>query len=129
MKAEEFRYGNIISLDNDLMEIRLIRQLSLGLIRTNNFVFNPIIIRPFIFLRPVKLSHDLLIKIGFKFHDKTYSADFSEYLYKNKFLVIHNKKGFFAYCSDKKLKYLHELQNSYYINTNKELNINKLFFK
>ena len=88
-------------------------------------------------IEPIELTRDILINIGFKrgyneIYSKTIKDDFNEYniSYQN---VSNNKYSFVAYGYKNNvkiknvmlndIKYLHELQNAYFLLTNKEMEI------
>jgi hypothetical protein len=80
-------------------------------------------------VNPIPLTEKLLERLKFKEYIGTISSDLNLSVYiKNKFLIgLTDEFWLLNQCDNnyyiRKIKYVHELQNAYYVITGKELNI------
>jgi len=113
MEANEFRINNIVEnpygtsiiygISNDCVQITLKNSESVF-----DFDFEDI--------KPIILTEDLLLKCGF-------DSFGSRWMKKELPLDLINCDGFYMANVKEEIKYLHQLQNIYFILTNKELEI------
>lgn len=83
-------------------------------------------------LRPIPLTEDWLKKFGFKFHNwyrlSNYTGGTWLLPYNRTFEIFWEKKygfyhEFYRACKRNKIKYVHSLQNLYFVLTGKELKL------
>ena len=146
MKIREFRYGNIVMVDNPKYHPQL-KNVPLRVIGVEETIFDgkkdfsirledvrnretyAQLIR---FIKPVELTEELFIKLGFELKGYAYDFDNENYeisvsLYLGKWQFYFRKKSkkvtmqYESYVADK--KYLHEYQNLYYVITDEELEV------
>lgn len=135
MKTNELRIGNLITFENELIEVNYITTVSIGWNYSN---FAPLCIKDA--FKPIPLTEDWLLKFGFEKLDLKHSDDsISKDVYKNYPILIKdnllyedegryiaarfspgeiNKVNFITH-----IDYIHQLQNLYFALTQKQLTI------
>ena len=131
MKTNDLRIGNLIDYFGDIIKVDTIDYFDgkerVGGINTTegDRVFD----KPSYF-DPIELTEEVLLKIGFKKDGNNYSLvcddievgfyidKFKQVLYIN---VSREKRFYKNELRSYDVKYLHQLQNAYYILTNKEM--------
>lgn len=130
IKLEEIRIGNILKKGNDLVYVSFIT-MNQGVYHIG-YVSSPfdsfINVEQFDKFEYVQLTPELLLKM--EFEKEVIEAPGIDYwdCYSYDIFDLHYELGsFILICSQIKnieIKYLHQLQNVYYIFKNKELNLN-----
>lgn len=116
MKPTDFRIGNLIEYDGRIFEIDTIAT-EFPTLNTTEFGIGVVSWKS---IKPIPLTEELLLKCGFeisKYFKKTF---FSNCIY------VYKQDSFFWYdtLNDSiEIKFLHQLQNLYFILTGKELEI------
>jgi hypothetical protein len=119
MEAKELRIGNLIFKNNEIYEISSLFFVDIhdGTIRDNN---NYVI-------KPIPITLELLDKLGFTIENKP-NEDIEYFYNESRFNLVH--KTFFNiyyFCHDnivlKKIKYIHEVQNLFFLLENVELKL------
>lgn len=129
MKVNELRIGNWIKYKDKLMQVVQLSSLMILCQRDENqFLVN---CAPKEF-QPIELTEELMLKIGFKKDGNNYSLvcddievgfyidKFKQVLYIN---VSREKRFYKNELRSYDVKYLHQLQNAYYLLTNEELKV------
>lgn len=138
MKANDLRIGNWIKYEDKLVQVVQLSSLMILCQRDENqFLVN---CEPKVF-QPIELTEELLLKIGFELMNtknhkgfemvREIEEDVYEFLVFKIFsdnTLLHMRKskgGGFEYGEFTKrgIKYLHELQNAYFLLTNQEMEI------
>lgn len=131
MKVNDLRIGNWIKYEDKLVQVVQLSSLMILCQRDENqFLVN---CSPKVF-QPIELTEEVLLNIGFEKINDCYVLQ-NEYIclayYKDSFrqeLVAGVKRKGKCLCHINELKnydikYLHELQNAYYLLTNEELEV------
>jgi len=140
MKANELRIGNYVNIEGDVVKVKEIYEKG---IHYANGEYESYATEDFI--QPIKLTEELLLNIGFEkielVEKKLYmyykEVRINNYSYLLDFRVMPKDECIVLYVMKKEddeldystifyndnIKYLHQLQNAYYLLTNKELNI------
>ena len=123
INKRELRIGNLVKVINTIIEVTEIKS---GGINPNWDSYG----HSYDDLQPIALTEEILEKLSLEKFDRYYS------IYKNWELVISkegnkyivdNIDGDISHDdSDYKIRFLHQLQNIYYILNRKELNVSKL---
>lgn len=132
MKAQDLRLGNFVIAKNEIIKIIEFRE-SFVLGENDNSIIGDLPSQ----MKPIELTEDLLLKIGF---DAMHST---RYMYEKSIINKHNindtvyitfhlinKTLRMDFSKDLQIlnlhdiKYLNQLQNAYYLLTNQELEIN-----
>lgn len=138
MKTNELRIGNYVNIEGDVVKVKEIYEKS---IHYTNGKYESYATEDFI--QPIELTEEVLVKIGFKKETKMsrilYYLDYeinedenirARYVIYNSnalpLLRIILPSPIILECYEltkRGIKYLHELQNAYYLLTGQELNI------
>lgn len=131
MKANELRIGNWIKYEDKLVQVVQLSSMMIFCQRDENqFLVN---CAPEVF-KPIELTEEVLLKIGFKKKNDCYILS-NEYIFfvyykdsfKQELLASVKRKGKYYYNTNElknyDIRYLHELQNAYYLLTNEELKV------
>jgi hypothetical protein len=125
MKPEELRIGNWVKYRGEPVKVEQLRVNCLGIANSDVLVdYNEI--------EPIELTEEVLLKVGFEKDGNSYrlicdgirigyyTDKFKQVLDIN---VSREKKFYKNELRSYDVKYLHQLQNEYYLLTNKELKI------
>lgn len=127
MKTNELRIGNYVNIEGDVVKVKEIYEKS---IHYANSEYESFATEDFI--QPIELTEELLCKINFCFNGvsvcgKSYAKTNGDDTLWCKICVGWDMS---LTCNNNanliqlhKVKYLHELQNAYYLLTNKELEV------
>lgn len=134
--VREIRIGDLVAYNAQMWYVRGIEEKQLKLERQNEQrIVSPTEVGP------IPLSEDLLIKLGFEVSDteKDQTKPYREYNYHGIVISLFMlNEPIFLYCADDTfkgcavtysrppLKYLHQLQNLFFVLSGKELEINAL---
>lgn len=138
MKANELRIGNYVNIEGDVVKVKEIYEKS---IHYANGEYESFATEDFI--QPIELTEEILLKIGFKKDERMSSIlyylgyEINEDEYIRVRYVIYNSNALpllritsptpiiLESCELTKrgVRYLHELQNVYYLLTNEELEV------
>ena len=135
IQAEELRLGNLII--NPIQGIIKVDTTIMSRVNNLNSLIKQGLLTKEDMFQPIPLTEDILLKIGFVFNDvyKSHSIELNDYLneleyynsdiYEIKFYDSDFTKVYIDYkvvgC-----KYLHELQNIFYVMEKQELDITKI---
>ena len=124
LKCTDLRIGNYLKYNNKIVRVFELHPRYIGFDNEENFVVgdNPE------YFDPIELTEEVLLKIGFKKDPiiTQYNKEIDDFLISyidgvnGCLLSIQGKKSQF-YKYD--IKYLHELQNAYFLLTNQEMEI------
>lgn len=127
MKAQDLRLGNFVIAKNEIIKIIEFRE-SFILGENDNCLIRCLPSQ----MKPIELTEEVLLKIGFKKDGNNYSLvcgdievgyyidKFKQVLYIN---VSREKRFYKNELRSYDVKHLHQLQNAYYCLIGKELNI------
>ena len=126
MKNNELRIGNYVQHKGEIVKVEQITKHKIGYHkyadkRTMQYLKYSEIV-------PIEITEDILIRLGF---EETFNDTYSEILRYDKIevikfyerLLVHIFNKYSEYCFGNIIKYIHELQNAYFVVNNKELEI------
>lgn len=123
MKANELRIGNYVNIEGDVVKVKEIYEKS---IHYANSEYESFATEDFI--QPIELTEEILVKIGFEKFVKSFRMELSgcrlDYFI-DKTLYIYKKHTNCCLIKDLEIKceYIHQLQNSFFLLTGKELEV------
>jgi len=129
MKASELRIGNYVMAINNYMDVFVIHAIygqKFLNIRSSEYKNYETTIKD---VKPIELTEEWMLEFGFKKDlDKSFMKnDISIFLdkrYKTNIYLQANDSGYGWFGFEKRIDYVHELQNLYFALTGEELTIN-----
>lgn len=129
MKAQDLRLGNFVIAKNEIIKIIEFRE-SFVLGENDKSIIGDLPSQ----MKPIELTEDVLVKIGFGKHDEAMNI----YAFENERAIVvyvPNRKLLKIECVENdalidrnirlnNVEYLHQLQNAYHLLTDQELEIN-----
>lgn len=126
MKNNELRIGNYVQHKGEIVKVEQITKRKIGYHkyadkRTMQYL-------KYSEIEPVEITEDILIRLGF---EETFDNTYSEILRYDKIkvikfderLLVHIFNNYSTYSFGSRIKYIHELQNAYFVINNKELKL------
>lgn len=131
MKTNELRIGNYVNIEGDVVKVKEIYEKSIHYTygEYESYATED-------FIQPIELTEEILVKIGFEKDGNNYSlicGDIEVGYYIDKFkqvlcISVSREKRFYKNeLRSYDVKYLHQLQNAYYLLTNEELEVELWF--
>jgi hypothetical protein len=123
MRANALRIGNYVNIEGDVVKVKEIYEKS---IHYANSEYESFATEDFI--QPIELTEEILVKIGFEKFVKSFRMELSgcrlDYFI-DKTLYIYKKHTNCCLIKDLEIKceYIHQLQNSFFLLTGKELEV------
>lgn len=126
MKNTELRIGNYVQHNDEIIKVEQITKRKIGYHRNGDKSCMHYL--KYSEIKPIEITEDILIRLGF---EETFNDTYREILRYDKINVIKFDKRLGVYifnnCSgchfSDTIKYIHELQNAYYVVNNKELKL------
>lgn len=123
LKCADLRIGNYVNIEGDVVKVKEIYEKS---IHYANGEYESYATEDFI--HPIELTEEILVKIGFEKFVKSFRMELSgcrlDYFI-DKTLYIYKKHTNCCLIKDLEIKceYIHQLQNSFFLLTGKELEV------
>ena len=123
MKTNELRIGNYVNIEGDVVKVKEIYEKG---IHYTSDEYESYATEDFI--QPIELTEEILVKIGFEKFVKSFRMELSgcrlDYFI-DKTLYIYKKHTNCCLIKDLEIKceYIHQLQNSFFLLTGKELEV------
>lgn len=127
MKIDELRIGNYVNIEGDVVKVKEIYEKS---IHYANGEYESYATEDF--MQPIELTEEVLLKIGFvkenevnrMYNNCCVVSYYINKFYKELVIEVRRENGFYKNnMVHYDIKYLHELQNTYYLLTGEELEV------
>ena len=117
LKEKELRMGNHIEFDSKIFTVKEIRDKSITVIGRNGYSQLSII-----YVNPIPLTEDILVKLGFEIENDNLFDDWSVFTKGNLAIYYDSSKDRFIYLETSiQIKHVHQLQNLYFALCGEEL--------
>lgn len=126
MKNTELKIGNYVQHNDEIIKVEQITKRKIGYHRNGDK--SRMHYLKYSEIKPIEITEDILIRLGF---EETFDDTYPEILRYDKINVIKFDERLLVYIFNKcidchfsdRIKYIHELQNAYYVVNNKELHL------
>lgn len=125
MKNTELKIGNYVQHNDEIIKVEQITKRKIGYHRNGDK--SRMHYLKYSEIKPIEITEDILIRLGF---EETFDDTYPEILRYDKINVIKDERlwvhifnGCTWYRFGSRIKYIHELQNAYFVVNNKELNL------